>query len=233
MSSTTTYALGAVAVVVIVLVVLAVFRFGRDEAAVRNDGYGPVHDPAVLVVLQMDSSILLGKPDAKKTIDLYEDPLCPGCGNVERIYGQELAQAVDEGKLALRYHLVNFLDEQSASKDYSTRAVAANLCVAEASSGPTYSKFHTELFTTKRPSEGGDDHDNAALADIAAAAGAPESVKLCIARGAKVDTARATAKSALDALGKALGGDAATPAVFDGDTKVDVNKEDWVATLTP
>ncbi|WP_280350582.1 DsbA family protein [Nocardia abscessus] len=209
MSSATTYALGAVALALIVLIVIAAIRWGRDEAAVRNDGYGSVRDPAVHSVLEPNGSILLGRPDAKKTIDIFEDPLCPGCGSLERIYGQEIAQKIDAGALAVRYRLVNFLDGRSRSKDYSTRAVAANQCVAEAGSGPVYSKFHTELFTTKRPSEGGADLSKEELAAIA---GDAESVRQCIANGAKVDFARTTAMAQTAALGAALGGSAATPA---------------------
>ncbi|WP_327120751.1 thioredoxin domain-containing protein [Nocardia sp. NBC_01730] len=232
MSSVTTYALGGVALALIVLIVIAAIRWGRDEATVRNDGYGPVRDPGLHAVLEQDGSILLGRPDAKKTIDIFEDPLCPGCGNLEHIYGQEIAQQIDEGELKVRYRLVNFLDARSRSKDYSTRAVAANQCVAEGGSGPVYSKFHMELFTTKRPSEGGADLTNEELAAIARDAGAVESVLRCVSTGAEVDSARTTAKAQTDALGAALGGSAATPAVFDGTTKVDVNNEDWVVSLT-
>ncbi|MEU7628708.1 thioredoxin domain-containing protein [Nocardia sp. NPDC049220] len=232
MSSMTTYALGGVALAVIVLIVIAAVRWGREDTTVRNDGYGPVRDPGVHTVLEQDGSILLARPDAKKTIDIFEDPLCPGCGNLEHIYGQEIAQKIDEGTLAVRYRLVNFLDARSGSKDYSTRAVAANRCVAEAGSGPIYSTFHTKLFTVKRPSEGGTDLNNDDLAGIARDAGAPDSVLRCISTGAKFDVARTLAKAQTDALGTALGGSAATPAVFDGTTKVDVDNQDWVVTLT-
>ncbi|MFI7002407.1 DsbA family protein [Nocardia sp. NPDC050175] len=232
MSSKTTYALGAVALALIAVIVIVAVRSGHDEASVRNDGYGSAHDPGVHVMLEPDGSILLGRPGAPKTVDIFEDPICPGCGNMERIYGQEIAQQIDEGKLAVRYRLVNFLDPRSRSKDYSSRAVAANQCVAEGGSGPVYSKFHTELFTTKRPSEGGADLSNDELAAQARVAGAPESVLQCISTGAKVDAARTSATATTDALGAALGGSAATPAVFDGKTKIEVNNEDWVVALT-
>ncbi|MFI6047212.1 DsbA family protein [Nocardia sp. NPDC051321] len=232
MSSKTTYALGAVALALIAVIVVVVVRGGHDGASVRNDGYGAAHDPGVHVTLEPDGSILLGRPGAPKTIDIFEDPICPGCGNMERIYGQEIAQKIDEGTLTVRYRLVNFLDNRSRSKDYSSRAVAANQCVAEGGSGPVYAKLHTELFTTKRPSEGGADLSNDELAAQARVAGAPESVLRCISTGAKVDTARTSATATTDALGAALGGSAATPAVFDGKTKIDVNNEDWVVALT-
>ncbi|MEV0028379.1 thioredoxin domain-containing protein [Nocardia sp. NPDC050793] len=232
MSSATSFALGGVALALIVLIVFLAFRWGRDEPDVRNDGYGPVRDPGVHAVLQPDGVVVLGKQDAATTIDVYEDPLCPACGALERVYGQELAQQLDEGKLAVRYHYVNFLDPKSSSKDYSTRAVAATECVAEAGIGPVYSKFHELLFVSKQPKEGGDDLGNEQLSGLARDAGAPESVVQCVASGAKAADAKAHAQAAMDDLNARLDGRAATPSVFDGQNKIDVNNEEWVVELT-
>ncbi len=232
MSSVTSYALGGVALALIVLIVVFAFRSGRDEPDVRNDGYGPVRDPGVHAVLQPDGVVVVGKPGVSTTVDVYEDPLCPACGALERVYGQELAQQLDEGKLAVRYHYVNFLDPKSSSKDYSTRAIAATECVAEAGNGPVYSKFHELLFVSKQPEEGGDDLSNEQLSGLAREAGAPEQVVQCVASGAKVENAKVHAKAAMDDLNARLDGRAATPSVFDGQNKVDVNNEEWVVELT-
>ncbi|WP_431971046.1 DsbA family protein [Nocardia sp. bgisy134] len=232
MSSATSYALGGVALALIVLIVFLAFRWSRDEPDVRNDGYGPVRDPGVHAVLQPDGIVVLGKPGVPTAIDVYEDPLCPACGALERVYGQELAQQLDEGKLTVRYHYVNFLDPKSSSKDYSTRAVAATECVAEAGNGPVYSKFHELLFVSKQPKEGGDDLSNEQLPGLAREAGAPDQVVQCVATGAKVESAKAHAKAAMDDLNARLDGRAATPSVFEGQNKIDVNNEEWVVELT-
>ncbi|MBH0775565.1 DsbA family protein [Nocardia bovistercoris] len=232
MSNTTTYALGGVAVVVIALIVILVMRWSNEEAGVRNDGYGVVHNPAVVSVLAPDGAILLGRVDAANTIDLYEDPLCPACGEVERVYAQEIAQKIDEGALAVRYRFVNFLDPRSASKDYSTRAIAANECVAEAGSGPVYAKFHELLFVSDQPEENGDDLSNQQLGELARKAGASEEVVQCVVSGAEVEAAKVHAKTALDQLNGLLGGKAATPSVYDGPNRLDVNNENWVVEVT-
>ncbi|MGW6729594.1 DsbA family protein [Nocardia sp. NPDC055029] len=233
-SSNTTYALAAVALVVIGLLVFAAFKWNKTAPTeVRNDGYGAVREPAVLVAIQPDGVIRLGRPDAPKTVDIFEDPLCPACGVMETTFGQELAQKIDEGKLAVNYHFVAFLDPQSKSKDYSTRAIAANLCVAQTGSGPTYSKFHEALFTTKQPDEGGADLSNPALATLAIESGAPESVGPCITNGTQLDAARAAAKQNLDDLDARTGNKAATPAIYDGTTKIDWTDENWVLNLAP
>ncbi|MBF6265275.1 thioredoxin domain-containing protein [Nocardia farcinica] len=233
MSNTTTFALGGVALAVIVLIVFLVFRWGKDEeAAIRNDGYGSVHDPAVPVSLATDGLITLGKPDARVTLDVFEDPLCPACRTLERIYGQEIAQQIDAGTLAVRYHFVAFLDPKSGSGDYSTRAIAALQCVADTGDGPLYARFHDRLLVTDQPTEGGDDHSNNELADLARATGAPQQAVDCINTGAKIPAATAAATSALADLNARLDDRAATPSVFHGDRKLDPNTEDWVIQLT-
>jgi len=233
MSSTTTYALGAVALVLVALLVVFVYRWTQDEAEVRNDGYGPVHQPAVVAELQTDGAVLLGRSDAAKTVDLYADPLCPACGSLERLYGQEIAQKMDQGKLAVRYRFVNFLNSESGSGDYSTRAIAALQCVADTGSGPTYSKFQHTLFTERQPEEGGDDLGNEELSAIAEESGAPEPARQCITSGERTSAAETDAATASDELTSTLEGKAATPAVFDNKSRLDVNDQEWVAQLAP
>lgn len=231
-SSRTTYALGALAVVLIALIVFLVYRWSSDDTVeVRNNGYGSVRQASVVVSLESDA-IHLGQADAPTTIDIYEDPLCPACGTLERRYGQEIAQKLDEGKLAVRYLFVDFLNDRSASKDYSTRAIAALQCVAEGGSGPVFAKFRDTLLTTRQPDEGSE-LTNDELAAIAAEAGATETAHQCITLHTRRAAAEAAAAEATKALTEALGGEAATPAVFDGDTKIDVNDSEWVQQVAP
>lgn len=231
-SSRTTYALGALAVVLIALIVFLVYRWSSGGTTeVRNNGYGSVHQAAVVVSLESDA-IRLGRADAPKTIDIYLDPLCPACGILERRYGQEIAQKLDEGKLAVRYLYVDFLNDRSASKDYSTRAIAALQCVAEGGSGPVFAEFHDTLFTTRQPDEGSD-LGNDELATIAAEAGATETARQCIVLHTRHAAAEAAAAAATKALTEALSDKAATPTVFDGDTKIDVNDSEWVQHMAP
>ncbi|WP_328387527.1 DsbA family protein [Nocardia sp. NBC_00416] len=233
MSNRTTYALGALALVLIALIVVFAYRWGGgQEAEVRNDGYGPVRNAAVTAALQSDGGVRLGRPDAPKTIEVYEDPMCPACGHLETLYGQELAQKLDEGKLAIRYRFVNFLDPKSSSGDYSTRAIAALQCVAETGSGVTYSKFHDTIFTTRQPDEGSELTDDELLT-IATESGATEPARTCISEGARIAEVKNQAPGTLEDLKAALDGDAATPSVFDVATKIDVNEPDWVQQLAP
>ena len=137
----------------------------------------------------------MAKPGATpgKTIDVFEDALCPICAEFERQFGQQINQAVDQGDLAVNYHMLNFLNPRSFSGDYSTRAAAALLCVAE--EGGTqpglYLNYHSALFSTdNQPAEGGSaDLTNEQLAELATTTGAPTSAASCITAGTNIAAA--------------------------------------------
>ncbi|WP_280436908.1 DsbA family protein [Nocardia carnea] len=232
MSSGTTYALGGVALALIALIVFFAFRWGGGDNEVRNDGYGSVRNTEVTAAVQSDGGVRLGLPQAPKTLEIYEDPMCPGCGSLETLYGQEIAQKIDEGKVAVRYRFVNFLDPKSESGDYSTRATAALQCVAQTGSGVAYSKFHDTLLTTRQPEEGSGLTDDE-LAAVATESGAPQTARDCITTGARLADARTQATAAVEDLRTALDGDAATPSVFDVATKLDTQNQEWVQQVAP
>ncbi|MBF0660587.1 MULTISPECIES: DsbA family protein [unclassified Rhodococcus (in: high G+C Gram-positive bacteria)] len=227
-----TYILGGVAVVVIAALVIGGVLWTSGGSDARNDGYGTVQNAAVEVSLD-DGAILLGRPDAAATIDLYEDPMCPYCAELEHKHSQELAQAIDNGEVAVRYHILAFLDRLSSSGDYSTRSVAAAQCVAESGDAVVFSKFHDTLLSPDtQPAEGGDsDLDNAALAQLARDAGASDETVQCIADGARVEQAAADAEAGRQKL--ATTGATGTPAVIYNGTVIDaLGNENWIAELS-
>lgn len=83
-------------------------------------------------------------------VDVYEDFLCPVCERFEERYGQELAAALGEGRITVRYHAVSILDERTDPPGYSTRAANASLCATQAGVFPAY---HARLFD-EQPAEG-------------------------------------------------------------------------------
>ncbi|MFD9662153.1 DsbA family protein [Rhodococcus sp. NPDC059968] len=231
-SSRSTYILGGLAVLVIAVLVIGGVIWQSNRSKPRNDGYGGVQNSEVQVALQDDGVVRLGRPDAATTVDLFEDPMCPYCAELENKNGQELAQAIDDGKVAVRYHILNFLDQLSASGDYSTRAVAASECIAESGDALAYSAFHAALFSpSNQPKENGSsDHTNEELAQIAGDAGASDAAAQCITTGAKVEQARTHAEAGRQAL--AASGATGTPAVVEDGTVIDaLSNENWVSQL--
>lgn len=226
-----TYILGGVAVVVIAALVIGGVLWSSGSTDARNDGYGTVQNAAVEVRLD-DGAILLGRPDAATTIDLFEDPLCPYCAELEHKHSQELAQAIDDGALAVRYHILAFLDQRSSSGDYSTRSVAAAQCVAESGDAVAFSAFHDTLLSPDtQPAGGGDsDLDNAALAQLARDSGASDEVVQCITDGTRMEQAAVDAEAGRQLL--ATTGATGTPAVVHNGTVIDaLGNENWVAEL--
>ena len=95
--------------------------------------------------------------------------------------GADIRRAVNDKKIAVRYHLLNQLDRQSASGDYSTRAVAASFCVADTGDPDHYQAFYAALFASdfqpkKKPKKETDtstDRTDADLAQLAQRTGCP------------------------------------------------------------
>ena len=65
-----------------------------------------------------------------KRVDVFFDPICPGCGIVDRAIGDKLSELVDNGEINLYLSPVSFLDITS-SDQYSTRAINAFITIAE------------------------------------------------------------------------------------------------------
>ncbi len=171
------------------------------------------------------------------TIDMYEDGMCPVCKDFESQFGQQMMKGVDEGKLAIRYHFLDFLNLNSASKTYSSRAAAAFSCVAEVpvDQAPKglFMNFHTAMFGVGvQPVEGsGTDLSNAQISQIAAKAGAPTSATDCIAAGKGVSAAQAASAAGQATLTRIIGSGWGTPTVLREDKPVSINSTDWLTKL--
>jgi protein-disulfide isomerase len=127
-----------------------------------------------------------GSTEPKAVLSLYEDFLCPACGNFERAFGPTISRLIDTGAVAADYHMVSILDARGDG--YSSRAGAAAYCVADESID-AFRRFHTALYTKElQPQEGGGVYpDNARLIELARQAGAAGSVPDCINKGTYVE----------------------------------------------
>jgi protein-disulfide isomerase len=111
-----------------------------------------------------------GPSSARVKVTVYEDFLCPFCGQFEAASRESLQRQVDAGKVQMQYHVLNFLG--SGSGDYSSRAANALAVVLDTSGPEVAKKFHDLLFE-HQPPEGGDGLSDAQLVDYAVQAGAP------------------------------------------------------------
>ncbi len=56
------------------------------------------------------TTVVIGKPDAKNTLELFEDARCPGCANFEQNVGETVQKDIKDGKYKASFHLGTFLD---------------------------------------------------------------------------------------------------------------------------
>ena len=103
--------------------------------------------------------VTVGKAGAKATIDVYADFLCPICGQFEKTYKTDVEQAINDGKLQVRYHMVPLLNERSDPPGYSLDSANAALAAADAGK---FLQFHDSLFANQ-PEEGKRGYDKAQL----------------------------------------------------------------------
>jgi protein-disulfide isomerase len=99
---------------------------------------------------------------------IYEDFLCPYCGELERATHTDLAGLADDGKVYVEYRPFDLL-----RTDYSMAAASAFKVVLDAAGPDVAKKFHDELYADQ-PDEGGPYPDADGLVEKAVAAGAAE-----------------------------------------------------------
>ncbi|ULE33163.1 DsbA family protein [Mycobacterium sp. IDR2000157661] len=133
-----------------------------------------------------------GSSEPKAVLSLYEDFLCPACGNFEKTFGPTINKLIDSGAVAADYYMVSILDR--AGQGYSTRAANAAYCVAEADK-EAFRRFHAALYA-QQPAEGvGPYPDEARLIEIARQAGVAGDVPECINNGRYDDMVKGLAKA--------------------------------------
>ncbi len=114
-----------------------------------------------------------GKSSAPVKVVLYEDFMCPICGQLEAASRTRFDQDIAAGKVQFQYHVLSFLDRSSTTK-YSSRAANAIGVVLD-TSGPTVAKKFHDLLYENQPQEGSAGLSDAQLVGYAVQAGAKKS----------------------------------------------------------
>jgi protein-disulfide isomerase len=146
------------AVAIAVLVIAGLIGWGV-LAGQNND---PVSTPAVAV--DQGTGFAVGTGPVK--IDVYEDFICPACGNFEKSAGSAITRLVTDGTVTVVYHPIAILDRYS-STEYSTRAAAASAAAAQ---GGKFIEFHNALFA-QQPEENSAGLSDAKLIEIGRSVG--------------------------------------------------------------
>lgn len=145
-----------------------------------------------------DLGLVIGDADAPHQVVIYEDFLCPICGQVEATSHEGLAAAAEEGKVLVEYRPIVILDRFGT---YSERTASALKVVLDASGVEVAKTFHDLLFE-RQPEEGDDDayFTDEELVAMAVEAGAEEAdVEDGILDHAESDWAADVTQQAIDA----------------------------------
>ncbi len=146
----------------LVLVVVAGFAINRLRDT--SDDVGTAVDTAGVY------GVTIGSDDAPHEVVVYEDFLCPFCGELEKATRERLAALADAGKVTVTYRPFVLLSQIG---DYSERTAAAFGVVLD-TSGPEVAKEFHDLLFENQPSEEGPFPEDDELVDLAVQAGADE-----------------------------------------------------------
>ena len=107
-------------------------------------------------------------------VDVFQDFMCPYCGAFERANSTELKAMVDAGTVRLVIHPMSFLDQQSGTARYSTRAANALFTVYKAEPDKALA-FNAALYENQ-PQEGTPGPSDDQLKSLATGVGVSQAV---------------------------------------------------------
>ena len=105
-----------------------------------------------------DYGVTIGDADAPHTMVVYEDFLCPACGEFEETSGDQLAELADAGEVYVDYRPFVLLRSRSATTPPGRRE-AFGVVLAE--SGPEVAKEFHDLLYADQPEENADSYPDA------------------------------------------------------------------------
>ena len=185
--------------------------------------------------------IVAGYPDAPTQIELYTEPQCSHCEELQSAYGGDIERYINLGQLAVTYRPVTFLDTPSTDRHSARVANALFLAVgapegtdeADMASGLEFQRMVEDLWAHQEP--GGPGPSDEEMARMAGESGMPDDVQGRIRDGETADNVDIDEMAAYN-YGALIGIDpitTGTPTVYDLSTqeKVDIHSDDWLDSL--
>ncbi len=176
---------GLTAVVIVFLAAVVLWVVSHKKAGSEGPPAGEKRSISVAVQDKLIKDAA-GKP--KVVLSMYEDFLCPHCGNFEQKMGPTVQQLIDTGAVQADYYMVALPPlDQPQTKYYSSRAGNAAYCVADADTSPgkdAFRRFHTALYAQQPGETATTFPTNEQLIETARVAGlASQSLSDCINNG--------------------------------------------------
>ncbi|MGO1481901.1 MAG: DsbA family protein [Brachybacterium sp.] len=136
---------------------------------------GPVATPEGMSAEQ--PYLALGAPEdsGAPVVEVHLDFMCPPCGGFEEINSEDLATMVENEEASVRVVPRRFMDPQSTSGDFSSRA--ANALVSVYADDPANALAFQKLVFANQPAQGTEGLSNEQLWAFAEEVGASEQVQ--------------------------------------------------------
>ncbi len=174
--------------------------------------------------------VMVGSADAPVQLEIFCEPQCPHCAELESTYGDRIAGDLASGRMAVTYRWLTFLDPKHHG-DVSARIANALFSAADPTTSPVaYQAFVQDLYH-HQSSAGPDNNDIAAMARES---GIAEVAADRIAAGDSVVDTTAVNDANKPRLVQVNPADPGTPTVYDltGNRLVDIQDPAWLDTLS-
>jgi protein-disulfide isomerase len=194
---------------------LAVFGAGSAHADVLRTGD--------------DYGLLVGSAAAPVQLEIFCEPQCPHCAELESTYGDPIATGLASGRLAVIYRWLTFLDDKHHN-DVSARISNALFSAADPTTpAMAYQALVQDLYRHQSP----DGPNNDDIAAMARESGVPEVVADRIAAGNHAVDAAALNDANRARLNGENPQNPSTPTIYNLNTKsvVDLQDPGWLDEL--
>jgi len=192
----------------------------KPPLAVSKDGYG----------------IVAGFDNAQAKIEIYTEPQCNHCANLQADFGDRLAYYIAIGQLEVTYRPMTFLDKKSGG--YSGQVSNALFLATEKTGSPEvkatgteFQRFVKDVWAHQRP--GGEPPTGDELQDMAKKAGMPGPVAQNIKGGRSAVNVKAMDDANFEFLYEIDNESMGTPTIYDlgKGEKLDIYDNDWLTKL--
>jgi protein-disulfide isomerase len=215
----------AVAMLVLALLLVSVGCAKQVDGTAQPD---PSQPP--LTVSKDGYGIVAGFDNAPVRIEIFTEPQCNHCADLQADFGDQLAYYIRVGQLKVTYRPLTFLDK--TTNGYSAHVSNAMFLAAQGdATGSQFQHFVQELWGHQSPGSTGPSYDE--MAEMARKAGMADTAAERIAGGASAVDVKDMDDSNFEYLYEVDPLDTGTPTVYDpkSDKKLDIFDNDWLNKL--
>ncbi|KUH83476.1 MULTISPECIES: thioredoxin domain-containing protein [unclassified Mycobacterium] len=187
-------------------------------------------DQPPLTVSEDGYGVVAGFADAPVRIEIFTEPQCTHCADLQADFGDQLAYYIGVGQLEVTYRPLIFLDQETDG--HSARVSNALFLATESgATGTQFQRFVEELWANQDPGGRGPSDDE--MADMARSAGMPDEVVQRVAGGGSAVNIVEMDESNFGYLFEVDPLATGTPTVYDpaADEKIDIYDNDWLDKL--